>query len=667
MSGTVERAETEARTPPRPGTFTARALVIGTLLTAFVGWLSPVALYSLFSSRIHYCILPPGVVMMAVALVLANLAVSRARPRLALNPGELAVIVSMMWLGTAALFQLGAADSMISVMASPEYFASPENRWAEYWLVHIPKWMIPSDRMGAVRAFFNGLPPGSPIPWRAWVTPLFWWGSLIAALVGVVVASMAIVHEQWNDHEKLSFPMADIPLALIGNHPDGSMRTWLPGWVRNPLFWYGAAIPAVIILWNTLNWFYPEFPAFAFSQVGSNILFFKLGDFSTKVDWFTIGLAYFTPSTILRGFWIGRVIIGAEMAAGMHFGFAEGTNKGFEPWSDWGTNTAAWQCSGALIAFTLWGFWTGREHFGKVLRSAVRNAVDLPPRLRNRYRLAVWGGFACMVYLGFWFRAAGMAWLVVAAFIPLVVLLNLGLSKLIVQSTFLYMEGPVSAQTLILQTAGSAAFSATTMTAFALSYVIFRANAGTMMPQVAFAGRVGDQRGVPRGKLYGALGIGLAVFLVTAVGTVIILAYDVGAFNFPSLAYRSTFFGVYDSLILKRDAALGPDWTRLGFFSGGAVSMLAIMAMRTRFPGFWLHPIGFTFATTSVAGLMTMNIFLAWLAKWTLDTIGGYPLTQRARPFFLGLVAGHSVALGITIAIDAIFFPGAGHYVMTGW
>jgi len=569
-----------------------------------------------------------------------------------------------MWLGTASLFQLGAIDSMISVMASPEYFTSPENRWAEYYLVYMPSWAIPSNRAGGIRAFFNGLAPGQPIPWQTWYVPFFWWGSLVAATLGVVICLITIVHEQWHDHEKLTFPMADIPLALIGHT---SEQGWFPGWMRSRLFWVGAGIPFVIISWNMLNWFNSLFPHIAFSQDGTSLVAFGIPDFSTKVDFFTVGLAYFAPLQILRGFWIGRLLIGTEMSLGKKFGFADGINKGFEPWSEWGTTTAAWQCLGSMMVFVFWGFWAGREHFKRVLKSGFSAPVGLPEHLRRRYRAAIWGLLAGLAYLAFWFHSAGMSWPVIVIFLPMILLLNLGISKLIVESSMLYLENPVSAQTVVMQTLGTKHLSQVTMMALAISYVIFRANAGTMMPQVAFSGRMGDEHHVPRGRLYAVLGVAVFVALVTAVVTTVVLAYQVGAFNFQSLAYTSTFRDTYDSLARKSDEAFGPDYYRLAFLGLGAVIMAVVLAIRSRFTNFWLHPIGLTFTTTSVAGLQMINIFLAWAAKGTLNRLGGIRLVNRARPFFLGLICGHALGVVLGILVDAIWFPGSGHYVVTGW
>ncbi len=641
----------------------ARTYLIGALLTALYAFLAPYSLYSLFSCRLDQGMLPVGVLLLFSVVLAANLLVSRSSPVSALRVWELAVVFGMMWVGAAAL-QIGILHNSLGVMSAPEYFASPENRWDEYYLPHIPVWTIPGDRTGAVRMFYNGAPAGTAIPWEAWLIPLFWWGSFLAALLGAIVSLMAVVHEQWHEHEKLTFPMAEIGLAMVGHEENGN---WQATWMRSRGFWIAAAIPFLILVWNSLNWFSTSFPRIGITQDPSEINVRYLPIIATRLDPFVLGIAYFAPVQILRGMWLGFLIIGAEIGLGQKFGFAEGMNPGFEPWSDWGTQTTAWQCLGSIVLWVLWGFWVGREHFRRVINSGLGRPTGLPERLRRRYRGAFWGFIVAVSYLAFWFHALGMEWPVVVLFLPMVFILALGIAKTIAVGSFMQVEGPVSAQTFVMQTMGTAFISQASMAALVLSYVTFRSSNGIMMAQVAFASRMSDAKGASRRNLY--LGIGISVFAVLAVGTVtmIYLGYDVGAFNFGSHAFRVGHIEAYDTLRLKKEEAITTDWLRVGFFVGGMALMGFILLMRTWFAGFWLHPVGFTYATSAAASITVMNIFLAWLAKLALLKLGGHQLADRAQRVFLGLICGHTLGVGYGTLIDAIFFPGSGHPIVTGW
>ncbi len=652
---------------PAPGAFTRRAVAVGVGLAVAHALLAPLSAYRLFSTEISAGVLPVGVVLLFLMLTLANVAFARLGGSNPLRPGELAVILGMLWVGASA-FQVGVLGNTLGIISAPEYFASAENRWAEFYLPHIPPWSVPSNSTGGVRAFYNGLPPGEGIPWAIWFVPLFWWGSLVVALFAVVSSMMTIVHEQWLEHEKLQFPMADVALDLIGDPSrgaaPGSGQFSTPAWMRSKLFWIGAAIPLFVISWNILNWFDATLPFIPLFSKGGDLGTRYFPSIPTRLDPFTVGLAYFTPLAVLRGYWMGFALIGAEMGLGRHFGFANGMNPGFEPWSDWGTQTAAWQCFGSLVLWVLWSLWIGRRHLGLALRSAVTHVPEIGPRQQQRYRVAVWGFVAGLVYIACWFNAAGMAWGIVAMFLPIMVLTTLGIAKMIAMSSFVRVQSPVSAQTLIMQTVGTAYIPQASMTALVLSYVVFRANEGMMMPQVAFASRIGDRYGALRGRLHGGLGLAVLAGLVVVVAVMVVLAYNVGAFNFSSHAFRTGHIEAYNTLLGKKVEALSTDWYRLGFLGGGMALMAAVLLIRARIANFWLHPVGLVAATA--VEWWVFNVFIAWLLKATLDRLGGHGLANRARPFFLGLVVGHVLGVGLGMAVDALFFPGIGHRVPIG-
>jgi uncharacterized protein DUF6784 len=228
-------------------------------------------------------------------------------------------------------------------------------------------------------------------------------------------------------------------------------------------------------------------------------------------------------------------------------------------------------------------------------------------------------------------------------------------------------ESPVSPQTFVMQTVGVSHISQLCMTAMVMSYAVIRSNHGMMLAQASFTSRMGDEHGIERRKLYAALAIGVIVAIIVAVVTTFILAHEVGAFNFQSHAFTKGHIEAYAALAEKSDAKQGPDFVRMGFFGGGMALMWTILMIRTRMPGFWLHPVGLTFTSTSVYGLMTINFFIAWLLKATFTRVGGLRMVNRAKPFFLGLICGHAIGVAYGVIIDATFFYGQGHRILTGW
>ena len=157
------------RSPLQPS-LTVRSLGVGLALTAFYAWFAPISQYVYHTAEYGRAILAPGVLFVALALVIVNaLLVCRAR-RFALRSGEIVVVIGMVWLGDAAL-QFGTMGDFLSIMSGLHYVAAPENRWADYYIAHLPTWINPRDTDGALRYFYNGSPPGATMPWSIWIVP----------------------------------------------------------------------------------------------------------------------------------------------------------------------------------------------------------------------------------------------------------------------------------------------------------------------------------------------------------------------------------------------------------------------------------------------------------------------------------------------------------------
>ena len=79
------------------------------------------------------------------------------------------------------------------------------------------------------------------------------WSILIGAVFWAFLCMATLFRRQWIDRERLSFPLAYLPLALVDT---GGPQAW---W-RNRLFWLGAAVAGGIEIVNGLNYPYPAVP-----------------------------------------------------------------------------------------------------------------------------------------------------------------------------------------------------------------------------------------------------------------------------------------------------------------------------------------------------------------------------------------------------------------------
>src|SRR5205823_7272162 len=75
----------------------------------------------------------------------------------------------------------------------------------------------------------------------------------------------------------------------------------------------------------------------------------------------------------------------------------------------------------------------------------------------------------------------------------------------------------------------------------------------------------------------------------------------------------------------------------------GFVIAVFLQAMRTRFPWWPFHPLGFAVTSSWEINLVWMPLLIAWLLKLVILRYTGLPGFRRTLPFFFGLMIGQFV------------------------
>jgi hypothetical protein len=102
---------------------------------------------------------------------------------------------------------------------------------------------------------------------------------------------------------------------------------------------------------------------------------------------------------------------------------------------------------------------------------------------------------------------------------------------------------------------------------------------------------------------------------------------------------------------------------RIVFTGIGAAITIVLFVLRYLFPWWPLHPLGMAFGHVAIFQWVHFNIFIAWLAKTIIMRVGGIKLFNAAKPFFLGLIFGQFLIIGLGLLLDLLFFNqlGGGH------
>ena len=631
-----------------------RAVCIGVLLTAGINAFDPISNYMIHSSSFTHSQMPFALLMGLLGLgYLYNPIARRWAPGWALTRRDLAAVLAIGFLGTTVPTM---AQRFMAVISAPDYFASPENEWPTYTLPNLQRWLIPSNAGDGVGMFYRGLPPGTPLPWEIWAGPLFWWISLLAAMMLACFCLSVILRKQWSDNERLSFPFVALSLMLVED-PDAGRK--LPRFFSERLFWIGFAIPALMVLWNTAGHFRPGLPAFAFLN-NNNLVSVGRGfmPFYFRFDFYVICFAYFTTLEILLSMWLFHILAMLQDGISNRIGFGpEGYGRGVISQNNYG-----------LLVFVVWGLWMARGHFRDVWRKAVGKAPDVDDSEELlSYRTALLGLAFSGVFVFFWLCKTDMHPGVAAAFMFSTLVLYLGMAKIVALSGLVSLRGsgptgPVKALIGIWN------MDDPTIAALNQMGTLYGYAKGFAMPGASNASKAAEHAGRRKRRLGGAIYIGGVLSILAFVLITLILGYyGPGAENFGDYSYTIGNRYFFDATVsnIKERADVKREWWDLGFGTFGAAMTVLLITLNQRLPWWPLHPVGFTVSLQYPTRAAFFSVFLAWLFKLIVLRVGGVEQYRRSQIFVVGILMGYSLGVIASFALDVLFFMGQGHAMHT--
>jgi len=375
-----------------------------------------------------------------------------------------------------------------------------------------------------------------------------------------------------------------------------------------------------------------------------------------------IGFSYLMNLDILFSFWFFHLLALIQVGIYTRTGFSIGPSEHYSSEYD---ASLGWQSMGAFIAMVLWGLWMARHHLRAVCTRAWRGTaggLDDAEELMS-YRRAVIGLILGTIYIACWLHAAGMAWRVIAVFLPTVFIIYLGTSRIIAEGGLAFARGPMVAQTFTAFVLGSTTIPAQSMTSLAFSYAGFCEIKNSFMPAFAHAAKLSDALRAHRCAVVRAVAVAAVLAVAVSVPWTIYLGYSHGAYNFSTWIFTHGGPLSYEYMVQKMRNPFDADLDRLTFLGIGAGFYSLLNVLRARFTWWPLHPIGLTLASSWPIKMSAFSLFLGWLCKWIIVRLGGIQLYRRARPFFLGLILGYFTGVAVANVIDFIWFPGQGHWL----
>jgi hypothetical protein len=639
---------------------TRRAVVAALLLIAL---LLPVSFYvSIVWNNQYFTSGVPASAQVTLLFLLAAAMVLPLFRRAGFTRRELLVIYCVL-LVAAPVVSIGILFLVLPKIVVYYYLARANPTWETIFLHYVPPWYAPSD-VGAVESFFVGK---ARVPWSLWQVPLAAWLSFLVALFTAATCLLSLLQRQWITHERLSFPIAQIPLDMLrdGAAADGDAGRLSAA----PALWLGLGASFLLSFLSSLSAKVPAIPAIPLN--GVEIIPWQkvgplagLGAFDLMLSPWLIGLAYLVPKELSFSCWFFWLVRLALHVAAITAGAAP---QRPEEW--WSASFPApyFQGTGAVLALGVWTLWTARRH----LVRAARGAVGLDPGAGQEDpiapRWALLGFVVSFAWMIGFCLLSGCRLLFALLLITLILLYYMAWARLRAETGLGFLAFPTEVFDVIITPLGSARWRPSEIVTLFSSRWVGESGEGSSMDTVTAnlmdAFKIADTAHIPKRRLTRV--IVAAFLLAVALGVVIMLVgiYHFGYYgtkagaapDYPSLQTR------WDPIAIAENIA-NPSPTNAGalfaIVAGAAVTVL-LGLLRLRFVWWPFHPIGYLAANCWGWNLYSVPFFLGWAAKGLSIRYGGLRLYRTFMPVAVGLIIGSMLNSALW---SMVTFVSQGHF-----
>jgi hypothetical protein len=615
---------------------TLRAVVLGLLLL-------PVNIYFIMANGIAYGRSFPttvsiifNVVITLTALIVVNSILKRISARLALRQGELLTVYIMLCL-SSAIAGFDIMQTLVVMIPGGHWFATPENEWRELFWRYLPEWLTISD-ISSLQDWYKG---ESTFYTKEhillWLRPILWWTISLTAFIWVMLCLDVLLRRQWIEHERLSYPIVQLPLAMTQS--EGRF-------FRHKTMWMGLSIAAIINLINGLHVLYPAIPEIPLRQV-------NLGRYFTEKPWnaiggtpiyilpFAIGLGYLMPLEMSFSIWFFYLFWKLERVIGSMFGLFSW--RGFPYYGP--------QSLGAYMALAFFALIAGRHHFWRIAKGVFRTHPD-EAREPMQYRWAVMGLSGGLAFIVIFSYQAGMAIWIAILYLLIYFLIAISLSRIRAE------VGPpthelalATPRRFLIQVFGTRRLSTSSLTTMTLYISFHRYHRSHPMPHTLEGFKMSAEAKMDNRRL-------IRVMVLTTVFAILVAfwAYISASYRFGGDPYEMSRVYGFDPLQNWLSYPTDPDGYATAFTVGAFLFTGFLWWLRRVFPFWQLHPAGYAIASSTwTMGMLWFSIFISWLIKKSVLRFGGIKLYRKIFPFFLGLILGEYLVGGGWVVIGVLF------------
>jgi len=596
--------------------------------------------------------LPRWVVSFFVVLLGINALLKRLSPSLSLTSTELAFTFAILSVIASIPHEIGIHFYLN--LLGLVYYSSPHSQWFGQFTPHLPAHLVPSTnfRDPVILWAYEGMPEGARLPLAEWFVPLLAWTPYIFGVYLLLVFLCLLFARQWEEHERLLYPLAQVPIELSGATKEQPSQSVF----RSPLFWVGFIVATLPYSLRGLHLYFPFIPD-PQPQRNSGILFasgpltaFNNIDLHLYPE--MVGIAYFLSHEVGLSLWLFPFLRRAEVALRM----AMGIDMYHAEFLTFQSVAAYLVMAGSLI-------WLARGYLKEVSLTALKllarklplNAADGSnlPLTEAKALLGLLLSTAILLLWAKFVAGAGVSW--TALLLLGLVITGLVVARIVGEAGVYIFAPPFRAYQVIFDIFGKDRIGARNIVLLsAMGWIQVRSTGTMATGYIANSLKLFSSAGVSKGFGTGWL---LVAILTTILVCHIAFPTVIYTYGVPKLSWwaqtsslnTANFVGQY----LTTSRPLTPHhWWGLVI---GAITCWALIKLRLNFVGFPLHPIGFVTWYGWPLDRYWMSVMLGWALKALILHYGGFSSFQRFKPFAYGVTVGGTVTLTTWILLRLLF------------
>ncbi|MGQ9610943.1 MAG: DUF6785 family protein [bacterium] len=507
------------------------------------------------------------------------------------------------------------------------WYATSENEWKDLFSEHIPQWLTINDKK-PLNDFYEG---GSSFytyeHFTAWLSPIIWWGLFIFALFWMMLCINSIFRKQWTENEKLSYPIVQVPLAIIESERSSMFS--------DRIFWIGFAIAASLNILNGIAFLVPSVPSIP-------VKLHDIGKYFNEKPWnaigwtpisfypFSIALSFFMPFDLSFSTWFFYLfrkmqLVLASAAGPSLGGFLGMTSIARFPY-------LSEQSAGAFIVLFVVAIYLAKRHIWQVISLKADDSVE-----PFRYKTSILGLVLGAIFLTFFCIRIGMSIWVIGLFFFLYFAISLVITRMRAElgPPTIELTG-MNASQIMTNIFGSRRLGIKNLLPLTHYFWFFnRTYRNHAMPQQLEGFKIAQRTGINPSTVVYATVIGTIFGILSSFWAELHMLYKAPDAPGSGFSWESM-----NILLSRLNFLKDPDIGAMNFMTLGAAFTTFLSIMRMKFLWWPFHPVGYALSMNFGVDYIWFTIVIGSVIKWAILKFGGLKTLRRAYPFFIGVIIG---------------------------